>query len=366
MHLQQISILNYKNIEQAGIDFSEKLNFFVGANGMGKTNIIDAIYYLSFCRSHNQPNDAHTIRHDADHCLLQATYLHQGQHDEYLLSMKRHGKKILKKNKKEYEKFSDHIADLPLVLVSPDDQILLSGGGEERRRWLDLVVSQFDRLYLQSLIAYNHALKQRNAVLRSETAPDTSLLDILEEQLATHGDYIYRRRRRFVDDLAERFQRYYRLVSGDAEQVSMEYRSQLQDTDFLQLLAAKRSDDFRLGYTSTGIHRDDLDMWLCSYPVRRTGSQGQKKSFCIALRFAQFDYLQQSSGKTPLILLDDIFDKLDRQRVLNIISLVSGSEFDQIFISDTSLDRVSEALSLIGGEYRIFEINRGKVTPAAL
>lgn len=361
MVLERISILNYKNIEQAELSFSPKLNYFLGNNGMGKTNLLDAIYYLSFCKSHTNLVDSQNISHNADFALIQGLYSNAGKQDEYLCSLKRRHKKVFKKNKKEYEKLSDHIGSIPLVLISPSDTELISGGSDERRRLMDVAISQFDKEYLHGLIKYNNALQQRNALLRAERIMDETLFDIWEEQMSKEGVNIFEKRKSYIERIIPAFQRFYDYICQSNENVSLVYKSQLNDDGFQTLLQSKRERDKILGYTSVGVHRDDMDMHLGDYPIKKVGSQGQNKTYGIALKFAQFDFLLHSGTSTPLLLLDDIFDKLDSSRVEQIIKLVSGKEFGQIFITDTNREHLSDMQEKINEEHRIFYVDKGSV-----
>ncbi|MFV0467302.1 MAG: DNA replication/repair protein RecF, partial [Dysgonomonas sp.] len=286
MILERLSILNYRNIEQAELSFSPKLNCFLGNNGMGKTNLLDAIYYLSFCKSHTNPIDSQNIRHDADFALMQGWYVQDDKRDEYLCSLKRRQKKIFRKNKKEYEKLSDHIGSLPLVLISPSDSEIILGGSEERRKLMDVVISQFDKEYLQRLIKYNNALSQRNALLRSDNLADPMLFQLWEEQLVQEGNHIFEKRKSYIEQLKPLFQHFYDLICQSNEEVSLEYSSQLAENDFSLMLDTKREKDKIIGYTSVGIHRDDLDMYLGNHLMRKVGSQGQNKTYVIALKLA--------------------------------------------------------------------------------
>lgn len=362
MILERISILNYKNIEQVELTFSPKLNCFLGNNGMGKTNLLDAIYYLSFCKSHNNLVDTQNIRHDADFTLIQGYYIadDKTETDEFLCSIRRRQRKQFKRNKKEYERLSEHIGCLPLVLVSPSDSELITGGSEERRKFIDVVLSQFDKEYLHSLIRYNKALQQRNALLKSEIR-DASLYELWEEQLVNEGQIIYDKRNSFVEQFIPTFQYYYNFICQSNEVVSLSYESQLTDSGLMELFAQKREKDKILGYTTVGIHRDDLDMRLNDYSMKKVGSQGQNKTYVIAMKLAQFDFLKQAGHITPILLLDDIFDKLDSSRVEQIVKLVSGENFGQIFITDTNKDHLDEILKNIDSDYSLYRVQKGEV-----
>lgn len=362
MILERISILNYKNIEQIELTFSPKLNCFLGNNGMGKTNLLDAIYYLSFCKSHNNMVDTQNIRHDSDFALIQGYYVNDDrtETDEYLCSVRRRQRKQFKRNKKEYEKLSDHIGYLPLVLVSPSDSDLITGRSEERRKFIDVVLSQFDKEYLHSLIRYNKALQQRNALLKSEIA-DVSLYELWEDQLVNEGQVIYDKRKSFVEQFIPTFQYYYNFICQSNETVGLSYESQLTDSNLRDLFTQRREKDKILGYTTVGIHRDDLDMRLDDYSMKKVGSQGQNKTYVIAMKLAQFDFLKQAGSTIPILLLDDIFDKLDSSRVEQIVKLVSGENFGQIFITDTNKDHLDEILKNIDSDYCLYGVQRGEV-----
>ncbi|MDR1810533.1 MAG: DNA replication and repair protein RecF [Prevotella sp.] len=362
MILERLSILNYKNIEQADLNLSPKINCFLGNNGMGKTNLLDAIYYLSFCKSHTNLHDSQNIRHDADVAVIQGWYDVNGQPEEIFCSLKRRQKKHFKRNKKEYEKLSDHIGFLPLVPVSPSDSELILGGSDERRRFLDVVLSQFDKEYLRSLIRYNKALQQRNALLRAETDKiDGTLFDLLEDKMAQDGQLIYERRKNFVEQFIPTFQQFYDYICQSNEKVELLYESQLASADFPALLKQRRERDLLLGYSSAGIHKDDLDMQMDGYSIKRVGSQGQNKTYIVALKLAQFDFLLQAGETTPILLLDDIFDKLDAARVEQILKLALSDKFGQIFITDTNREHIDELLAVGNSPYHLYRVEQGHV-----
>ncbi len=363
MILERLSILNYKNIGQADLYFSPQINCFIGKNGMGKTNLLDAIYYLSFCRSYNNPIDSQNISHDADVSLVQGWYEKEGKQEEVFCGLKRKQKKQFKRNKKEYERYSDHIGQMPLVMISPSDSELISGGSDERRRFVDMVLSQFDKEYLQSLIKYNKALQQRNAMLKAPHQIDATLLELWDDQLIQEGKSIYQKRSEFIERFTPTFQKFYDFVCSSNEIVELTYHSHFEDENFADLLKSKLDKDRILGYTSVGIHKDDLEMQINSYPVKRVGSQGQNKTYVIALKLAQFSFLRQVSQTTPLLLLDDIFDKLDASRVEQIVKLVLDDEdFGQIFITDTNRGHLDSILSQTSGNYRLFEVDKGNIS----
>ena len=363
MILEHISILNYKNLEQVELDFSPKINCFIGQNGMGKTNLLDAVYYLSFCKSTGNPIDSQNIMHDQDFFMLQGRYQNDGgESEEVYCGLKRKQKKQFKRNKKEYSRLSDHIGLIPLVMVSPADAELISGGSEERRRFMDVVISQYDKEYLDTLIRYNKALLQRNTLLKAETEPDEELLAVWEEMMAATGEVIFRKRHAFILEFIPTFQTFYSHISQDKEQVNLTYESHAMRGDLLELIKESRQRDRIMGYSLRGIHKDDLLMQLGDYPIKKEGSQGQNKTYLIALKLAQFDFLHRTGrGITPLLLLDDIFDKLDALRVEQIVKLVSGDRFGQIFITDTNRDHLDKILKKTEGDYKVFSVADGAI-----
>ena len=365
MILTKLSILNYKNIREATLELSPKMNCFIGPNGVGKTNVLDAVYYLSFCRSASNPIDSQVIRHDEDFFMLQGTYeSEQGDEESVYCGMKRGTKKHFKRNKKEYRRLSEHIGLLPLIMVSPADTALIEGGSEERRKLMDVVVSQYDRNYLDSLNRYNKALQQRNSLLKLEEEPDVALLEIWEEQMAREGEFLYSKRDEFINLLSPLFQQIYQRISEDREKVSLRYVSHCQRGPLLEVIQRDRAKDRIMGYSLHGVHRDDLEMMLGDYPMKREGSQGQNKTFVAALKLAQLQFLKTKVGTAPLLLLDDIFDKLDAHRVEQIIRLVGTEDFGQIFITDTNRSHIDKILQGSGADYRLFEVAQGKISDA--
>ena len=363
MILENTSIINYKNIKGVNLDLSPKINCLIGHNGVGKTNFLDAIYYLSFCRSANNPIDSQIIMHDENFFMLEGNYrTEQGDIENIYCGMKRGTKKHFKRNKKEYKRLSQHIGLVPLIYVSPSDSSLIEGGSEERRRLMDVVISQYDHSYIELLSNYNKALQQRNALLKMEEEPDSSLLDIWEQEMARNGELLFQKRLAFVDELVPVFQQIYQQISGQREIVSLRYISHCQRGPLLDVIQRDRFKDRAVGYSLHGVHRDDLEMLIGDFQMKREGSQGQNKTFVLALKLAQFDFLRRtSSTTTPLLLLDDIFDKLDAQRVESIVQLVSGDNFGQIFITDTNRDHLDKILSKSDGEYKIFTVEGGDI-----
>lgn len=366
MILEKISLINYKNIQTATLELSPKINCFIGQNGVGKTNVLDAIYYLSFCHSANNPIDSQVIRHGEEFFMIEGKYTDDNSNsDEDLLitcGFKPGTKKHFKKNKKEYKRLSEHIGLIPVVMVSPSDTLLIDGGSEERRRLMDMVISQYDHSYIEALNRYNKALQQRNTMLKAEEEPNIDVISLWEEQMAIAGEHIYQKRDAFVKEMIPIFQRFYETISGNREQVILNYVSHCQRGPLLEVIQRDRFKDRAVGYSLHGIHRDDLEIALGGHQMKREGSQGQHKTFVIALKLAQFDFLKRTNTKTtPLLLLDDIFDKLDAQRVEQIVSLVAGNEFGQIFVTDTNRDHLDQILSASSHDYKIFYVEEGNV-----
>lgn len=364
MFLKKISIINYKNLKEVTQELSPKLNCLIGQNGVGKTNFLDAVYYLSFCRSACTSIDSQVICHGEEFFVLEGEYADDDDSAPVILhcSMKRGTKKHFKKNKKEYKRLSQHIGQIPLISISPSDAILIEGGSEERRHLMDVVIAQYDHTYMEALIRYNKALQQRNALLKMEEEPDLALMEIWEQEMAQQGEVIYGKRALFVEKLIPAFQEVYQYISGGREVVSLQYVSHCQRGPLLEVIQRDRHKDRAVGYSLHGIHRDDLEMLLDGYQMKREGSQGQNKTFVLALKLAQFEFLKKTSAcTTPLLLLDDIFDKLDADRVEKIVSLVSGDNYGQIFITDTNREHLDRILKKSGGEYKLFHVENGEV-----
>ena len=362
MILKRISILNYKNLEQVALSFSPKLNCFFGQNGMGKTNLLDAVYFLSFCKSAGNPIDSQNICHDADFFVIQGFYeAADGTPEEIYCGMKRRQKKQFKRNKKEYTRLSDHIGFLPLVMVSPADSELIAGGSDERRRFMDVVISQYDKEYLDALIRYNKALVQRNTLLKSEQPVEEELFLVWEEMMAQAGEVVFRKREAFIREFIPIFQSFYSFISQDREKVGLSYDSHARDASLLEVLKESRARDQIMGYSLRGVHKDELNMLLGDFPIKREGSQGQNKTYLVALKLAQFDFLKRTGTTVPLLLLDDIFDKLDASRVEQIIKLVAGDSFGQIFITDTNREHLDRILHKVGSDYKMFRVEQGTV-----
>jgi len=359
MVLKTLSVLNYKNFDSKTFEFDAKINCFVGANGIGKTNILDAIYHLSFGKSYFNPIASQNIKHNEDFFVVDGVYLKNDRQEKIIVSLKKGQKKIIKRNGKVYDKFSDHIGFLPLVIISPADRDLIIEGSDTRRKFMDGVISQSDKTYLQQLISYNKVLIQRNALLKYFALNNTfngDTLDIYNAQLNELGQAIHEKRHDFLEVFVPIFKERYRAISNGNEIVNLTYKSDLFDDSLSTLLKNNLNKDKALQYTSVGIHKDDLKFEIEDYPIKKFGSQGQQKSFLIALKLAQFDFIKAQSGVTPILLLDDIFDKLDENRVSQIIALVDDENFGQIFITDTHPERTENAVKQVHQTYQIFNL----------
>lgn len=360
MHLQKLSLINFKNITAEVFDFECTINCFIGNNGVGKTNVLDAIYYLSYTKSYFNTVNSQNIQHGQEYFIIEGDYKVDEQRNEHIFcGLKKGQKKVVKRNGKEYDKFSDHIGSFPLVIISPADRDLIVEGSETRRKFLDSVIAQQDKGYLNDLIHYQKVITQRNALLKYFAANrtfDALNLEIYNDQLVLLSKKIYDKRKWFLQEFTPIFNKYYLEISGANEAVALLYKSQLNQMGMEQLLAENLAKDRVLQYTSVGIHRDDLELMLNDYPVKKFGSQGQQKSFLIALKLAQFEFLKNITGKKPIILLDDVFDKLDENRVGKLIQMVNKDFFGQIFITDTHLDRTEQVIQQANLPYKIFKL----------
>jgi DNA replication and repair protein RecF len=368
MYLKNLRIINFKNYREANLDFTDKINCFVGANGAGKTNLLDAVHYLSFCKSYFNPIDSQNINHAEDFFAIHGTYIKNGDESTGKVScvQKRNQRKQFMQNGKEYDRLADHIGLYPLVMISPYDRDLINDGSEARRRYIDSVISQFDKIYLDDLINYNKALYQRNSQLKEFAERryfDRSLLEIWDEQLIKYGTEIHLKRTSFIRDFLPVFNQYFSIISGDRETVSITYDSQLHEQPFNELLSKNMDKDRAMRYSTAGIHKDDLVFEIGSYPVKRFGSQGQQKSFVIAIKLAQFEYTRNVKGFKPILLFDDIFDKLDENRVTQLVQLVSQDSFGQVFISDTQYERVEKLAKSLTIRFHVWEIDSGAANP---
>lgn len=364
MYLQNLSLVNFKNYEQVELEFSPKINCFVGNNGIGKTNLLDAIYYMSFCKSNFNAIDSQNVKQGESFFVIQGEYQKDDNLEKVYCGIKKGQKKTFKRNKKEYSKLSDHIGHFPLVMISPSDIGLILDGSEERRKFIDGVISQFDKQYLEDLIKYKRVLAQRNKLLKDFAKShsfDHTTLEIWDDQLIYIGTNIYKKRVKFIEELIPIFQKYYNCISNSAEQVELFYQSQLHEESFENLLKASLQRDRITQYTTVGIHKDDLQLNLKEFPIKKIGSQGQKKTYLVALKLAQFDFITQLNGFKPILLLDDIFDKLDAIRVKQIINLVAENNFGQIFITDTHPERLETILADTDIDYKINRIKEGVI-----
>ncbi|APY09700.1 DNA recombination protein RecF [Winogradskyella sp. J14-2] len=359
MVLNALSLVNYKNFESQVFDFDSKINCFVGANGIGKTNALDAIYHLAFGKSYFNPVAVQNIKHGTEFFVVDGNFTKNERSEKIIVSLKRGQKKIIKRNGKAYEKFSDHIGFIPLVIISPADRDLIIEGSDTRRKFIDSVISQSDKAYLSALIAYNKVLSQRNALLKYFALNNTfnaDTLAIYNEQLNTYSAEIFKKRDEFLSVFIPIFKERYEAISQSKEAINLKYKSDLFDGELIELLKTNINKDKALQYTSVGTHKDDLVFTIDDFPIKKFGSQGQQKSFLIALKLAQFDFIKQQSGVSPILLLDDIFDKLDENRVAQIISLVDNDHFGQIFISDTHAERTENVVKQIHQSYKIFKL----------
>ena len=359
MILKSLSLLNYKNFDAYSVKFDAKINCFVGPNGVGKTNVLDAIYHLSFGKSYFNPIASQNIKHDEDFFVVDGVYKKNDRDEKIIVSLKRGQKKIIKRNGKSYERFSEHIGFLPLVIISPSDRDLIIEGSDTRRKFIDGVISQSDKNYLECLLNYSKILSQRNALLKYFSLNNNfnkDTLDVYNQQLNEYGNNIHYKRKLFLETFIPIFKSRYKSISNDNENVDLSYNSQLNESPLLELFKSNINKDRMLQYTSVGTHKDDLDFSIKGFPVKKFASQGQQKSFLIALKLAQFDFIKRQSEVTPILLLDDIFDKLDEHRVSQIIKLVDNENFGQLFISDTHADRTKNAIKSVHQSYQIFEL----------
>ncbi|OIO11306.1 MAG: DNA replication and repair protein RecF [Flavobacteriales bacterium CG_4_8_14_3_um_filter_35_10] len=359
MHLTKLNLLNFKNLTSVQFEFDAKINCLVGANGVGKTNILDAIYYLSFTKSYFNPSALQIINHKADFFVIEGTYKKQNQDEQIVCSLKKGLKKIVKRNGKIYDKLQDHIGLLPVVMISPADRDLISEGSEIRRKFIDSVISQSDSAYLKTLIHYNKILSQRNHLLKYFAANhsfDPLNLEVYDDKLDELGGVIYRKRQAFLQIFIPIFKSRYGLIANYKETVDLEYQSDLEKDSTKQLLKENLAKDRLLQFTTVGIHKDDLEFKIGGFPIKKYGSQGQQKSYLIALKLAQFEFIKSITNDAPILLLDDIFDKLDENRVLQLISLVNQDNFGQLFISDTHAERTENVVKQINQSYKMFKI----------
>jgi DNA replication and repair protein RecF len=359
MFLKKISLFNYKNFSEATFQFDAKINCFVGKNGIGKTNVLDAIYHLANGKSYFNPLAIQNIKHNEDFFVIDGEFEKSHRIEQIVSSFKKGQKKILKRNGKIYEKFSDHIGFIPLVMISPADNDLIIEGSETRRRFIDTVISQLEPTYLQELIQYQKIISQRNALLKYfalNHTYDSETLSIYNEQLNGLGQSIFVKRKQFITDFVPIFNKYHQTITDSCEAVQLVYESHLFENDLISLLEENLTKDRALQYTSVGIHKDDLAFQIDGHPIKKFGSQGQQKSFLIALKLAQFEFVKKQSGEKPILLFDDIFDKLDETRVSKIVAMVNANEFGQLFISDTHPERTETIVKTTHQSYKIFSL----------
>ncbi|TPN85290.1 DNA replication/repair protein RecF [Aquimarina algicola] len=359
MILKSLSLVNYKNFESINFDFDSKINCFVGNNGIGKTNILDAIYHLSFGKSYFNPITSQNIRHNADFFVIDGIYTKENREEKVIISAKKGQKKVIKRNGKAYDTFSEHIGFLPLVIISPADRDLITEGSDTRRKFIDGVISQSDSNYLATLLKYTKTVSQRNSLLKYFAANNTfdpTTIAVYNQQLHEYGSFIFNKRKTFLETFIPIFIERYQAISSGSEKVHLTYQSKLAQTDLLTLLDQNLDKDRMLQYTSVGVHKDDLSFDIEGYPIKKFGSQGQQKSFLIALKLAQFDFIKKQSKVNPILLLDDIFDKLDEKRVEHIIKLVDDQNFGQLFLSDTHADRTENVVKKISQSFKIIKL----------
>lgn len=365
MVLSQLSIINFKNYEEANLSLSETINCFFGDNGSGKTNILDAVYYLSFCKSYFNAIDSQNINHEAPFFVVEGYYQLSDETNKVYCGVKRGQKKVFKYNKHEYSKLADHIGKLPLVIITPADTSLIIDGSDIRRKFVDGIICQYDHQYLNHLINYNKALQQRNLLLKSffkNRHFDLASLEVWNNQLIQFGNAIHTARAKFITDFTPYFQEYYNLLSNKKELVTLIYDSRLNDHTFEDLLANSLEKDKATSYTNVGIHKDDLIFNIGEHPIKKFGSQGQQKTYLLALKLAQAELIQQKQNKKVTLLLDDIYDKLDNKRMEQLLGIVGSEKFGQIFITDTSKERIPAILNKEKINFKAFNVEEGKIT----
>jgi DNA replication and repair protein RecF len=364
MYLKDLSLVNFKNYSEFSASFSPRINCFVGNNGSGKTNLLDAIHYLSLCKSYFNAIDSQNIRNTEDHFLIQGHFEKHGETDVVYCGIKRNQKKVFKRNGKENQKLSEHIGQYPLVMISPNDNELIWGVSEIRRKFIDSIISQYDKVYLDSLISYNAAVKQRNSLLkqfgRTHTM-DSSLLDIWDEQLAIYGNVLISKRHDFLNSFIPMFNHFYEIISDHKEEVLLEYESSLEGRDFKTALMSCLPKDRVLEYTTIGPHKDDMDFKINGLSLKKFASQGQQKSYLLALKLAQFQYIKDRKHIKPLLLLDDVYDKLDEIRFNKLVELVKGDDFGQVFITDTHVERMQELFGGSDTDHKLFVVQNAMV-----
>lgn len=364
LYLSKLSLINFKNYEQADLSLSPDINCFIGQNGVGKTNVLDAIHYLSMCRSYMNPVDSQNILFDAPFFVIQSTWNKDNKDDTVYCGVKKGQKKVFKKNKVIYEKLADHVGQYPTVMISPYDRDLIVEGSEIRRKWIDSIISQFNRDFLNDSMKYKKVLAQRNALLKNVSHHgffEVESMDVWDEQLVKYGQNIHEERKNAIESFIPIFKKYYHWISNNAEDVSLEYRSQLFENSLKELLQEARKDDLRRQFTTNGIHRDDFVFTIKGHQIKKFGSQGQQKSYLIALKLAQYEWLYSRLNQKPVLLLDDIFDKLDNERVERLMQMVSDQEFGQVLITDTDQERISSIFEKNKIEYKSFLVRENSI-----
>ncbi len=364
MKLNSLHILNFKNYEEANVEFSPSINCFLGHNGEGKTNLLDAIYYLAFCKSFFNPADSQIIKHEAPYMMVQGKFEFDDKEENIYCGLKKGQKKQFKRNKLEYERLADHIGLIPLVMISPADSELILAGSDIRRKFIDLIISQLDRAYLENLMQYNKALSHRNRLLKSFMESrrfDEESLSIWDDQILQYGLPIFNSRKDFLAEFIPYFEKHYSNISESKEKVNLIYESQLLDKDFAELLKDFRQEDRRRTYSNVGIHKDDLGFELGNKSMKKFGSQGQQKTFLLALKLAQAEYLKNKKEIAPILLLDDIYDKLDEKRVGKLMELVRQDLFGQVFITDTHQSRLPQLFDQLGTPHQAFQVKEGTI-----
>lgn len=364
MFLERIHLIQFKNHQSTEIQFISGLNAFVGSNGSGKTNVLDAIHYMSMCKSYLNPIDKQNVMFDSSFFHINGTWNINNQSNQVSCSYKLGAKKKIKLNKKEYEKLADHIGKFPVVFISPYDGDLINEGSELRRKWIDGIISQVDPIYLHTIQSYQKVLSQRNALLKNmgeHRLFDLESIEVWDTQMVKLGAFIHEKRKSFLSSFIPVFEKFYHEIGEENEQISIEYKSQLSNEDFAKLIVAYHKKDSYAQYSNVGTHKDDLIFNIKGHPIKKFGSQGQQKSFVIALRLAQFDWLKAQKKTNPILLLDDIFDKLDAQRVQKLVALVTQDYFGQVMVSDTDESRMKALLKSLTVPSKLFEVTEGDV-----
>ena len=364
MHLKTLQLINFKNYEDIELSLSDGINCFTGPNGSGKTNVLDAIYYLSMCKSYLNSIDRQNIRFNEHFFVIQGNWIKEEKEINIHCAVKNGAKKVFKRNKNEYEKLADHIGQFPSVMISPYDRDLIIEGSETRRKWIDGIISQFNRKYLDNLQRYQKVVEQRNALLKNmyeNRLFDRESIEVWNDQMSLLGTLIYNDRKSFLEEFIPIFQRNYNFIGLESEDVHLDYKSQLNQGKLEDLLVEFEQKDAFSQYSNFGIHKDDLLFTIKGHPVKKFGSQGQQKSFLIALKLAQYEWLKKHLEVNPVLLLDDIFDKLDNERVKRLMELVSQQHFGQVFVTDTDFNRIKKIFIENGFECKNFAVQNGEI-----